>query len=278
MNVYARARPGLFLAFAPAVLGCIAMLLLPSLGGLIIGIGLLGLLGLIGLFGAWLSLASIWKPGGLSAAFLAIGIVAAVLAVVLGLCTRGYDIFWTGMLAGVGASYGVLALWFVCALLGKADERGAMAPEAIVLALVVALATAVVPVTALLKSRGMAHAIWLEIGSEGEAKAAMARDAVDAFAATHGGLMPDSNVEAGLPEPMDIQGRYVYSVTVERGNITVAYGNDPIATLFGVETLGARLVLTPIDRLAGKRTWSCAVSGGTRAGSPTYAGICGRPN
>jgi hypothetical protein len=276
MNVYARARPGLFVVFAPAVLGCIAMLALPSIAGLIVGVGALGLLGLIGLFLAWVSLASNRRPGATSVIFLAAGVCAAVLGVAMATVTRGYDPFVTGMLGGIGASYGVLAVWFICALLGKTEAPGTMTPEAIVFAVVVAIATAIVPLTALVKSRSMSRTFWSTVGEEGETKATVARDAVEAFAATHDGRLPDDNAEAGLPEPTAMHGRYVYAVTVEAGAITVAYGNEPISTLFGIDNGQARLVVTPghPSSSGGRNAWSCAMSGIGRYGSPTFTGLC----
>lgn len=279
MNVYSRGRPLLFLAFAPAVLASIAMLLLPSLGGLIIVIGLFGLLGLSGLLGAWLALLSPalfgrWK--GISILFLMLGVVIAVLAVTIGTGVDAYDPSWTGGFAGTAASYGVLSSWFVCALSDTPEARGRMTMESIVLALIVAIGTAVVPVAGFVGSRGYVNDIWRAVGTEGERQAKIAQDAIDAYTSSHDGAMPADNHAAGLPPPTDLHSRYVYSVTVREGVITVVYGNDPIATLFGADTLGFRLTVAPVDKLSlgGMRAWSCISEGSGRYGAPMFTGVC----
>lgn len=279
MNVYSRGRPLLFLAFTPAVLASIAMLLLPSLGGLIIVIGLFGLLGLLGLLGAWLALLSPelfgrWK--GISMLFLMLGVVISMLAVTIGTSGDTYDPSWTGGFAGTAASYGVLSIWFVCALSDTPEARGRMTMESIVLALVVAIGTAIVPVTGFVGSRGYVNDIWRAVGAEGEGQAKIAQDAIDAYAGSHDGAMPADNHAAGLPSPTGLHGRYVYSVTVRDGVITVVYGNDPIATLFGAGALGFRLTVAPMDKpsLGGMPAWSCTSEGSGRYGAPLFTGVC----
>ncbi|MCH7538686.1 MAG: pilin, partial [Proteobacteria bacterium] len=45
------------------------------------------------------------------------------------------------------------------------------------------------------------------------------------------GTMPLDNAEAGLAAALDIQGKYVFSVTVTNGVIDIEYGRDAHATI-----------------------------------------------
>jgi type IV pilus assembly protein PilA len=68
------------------------------------------------------------------------------------------------------------------------------------------------------------------------------------------GSFPANNTEAGIGAPTDISGKYVQSVTVLNGVITVAYGkqaNTKIAT--GNKTI----VLTPGTSKNGDVAWVC---------------------
>ena len=68
------------------------------------------------------------------------------------------------------------------------------------------------------------------------------------------GTFPANNVEAGIGNPSQISGKYVQSVTVLSGVITVAYGkqaNTKIAT--GNKTV----VLTPGTSVNGDVAWVC---------------------
>ena len=66
------------------------------------------------------------------------------------------------------------------------------------------------------------------------------------------GSMPADNTEAGLAALGDIQGKYVESVTVANGVITVDYGNDAHTT---IQPNSIRL--TPDTSTPGSVQWVC---------------------
>jgi len=66
------------------------------------------------------------------------------------------------------------------------------------------------------------------------------------------GAMPADNSEAGLAAAAAIQGKYVASVTVTTGVISVAYGNDAHAVI-DTQTIE----LTPNTSAAGSVQWIC---------------------
>jgi len=70
------------------------------------------------------------------------------------------------------------------------------------------------------------------------------------------GIFPTSNAEAGVEDAANIQGKYVGSVTVIDDVITVQYGNDANAQIFG-ETI----TLTADTTTAGSVKWVCASGG-----------------
>jgi type IV pilus assembly protein PilA len=75
------------------------------------------------------------------------------------------------------------------------------------------------------------------------------------------GTWPADNVAAGLGAAANIQGKYVASVTVAGGGITIAYGNQANTTIAG-QTLGLRPALSANNDVA----WVCgraATPGGT---------------
>lgn len=65
------------------------------------------------------------------------------------------------------------------------------------------------------------------------------------------GAFPPDNASAGLSPATDIRGKYVSSVQVNGGEITVTYGNDSDGELYG-----ATLVVHPQPQ-AGSVDWSC---------------------
>ena len=88
----------------------------------------------------------------------------------------------------------------------------------------------------------------------GGAKLAVA----DSYTST--GAMPASNVTAGLPVAGQISSKYVKSVTVANGVITILYGNT--GTLGGNPVMDNQSVtLTPSIANQGSITWTCAIGG-----------------
>ncbi|MEJ2129381.1 MAG: pilin, partial [Woeseiaceae bacterium] len=70
------------------------------------------------------------------------------------------------------------------------------------------------------------------------------------------GTMPATNTIAGLEAAGNIQGKYVASVGVAAGTITVTYGNQAHTTING-----QALTLTPNTAAAGSVQWTCAGAG-----------------
>ena len=92
--------------------------------------------------------------------------------------------------------------------------------------------------------------------SEGLSLASGSKTAVAEFFQDRG-VMPTSNLEAGVSAPIDIFGKYVTTVTVtDPGVITVVYAQpDTNALLVGA----GNLVLTPTGNV-GSVAWECTAS------------------
>ena len=90
--------------------------------------------------------------------------------------------------------------------------------------------------------------------SEGLTMASAAKAAVSEFYA-NAGDWPATNSAAGLGSATTIQGKYVSSITVENGGITIAYGNEANAKLQagGANEIG----LTPGASANGDVVWKC---------------------
>jgi type IV pilus assembly protein PilA len=86
--------------------------------------------------------------------------------------------------------------------------------------------------------------------SEGLVLASGARSAIWDFTANTGRL-PPNNRSAGLPPPASIVGKYVASVGITPGLVTVVYGNEANAHI-ATQTL----LLTPVPG-EGSLVWSC---------------------
>jgi type IV pilus assembly protein PilA len=72
------------------------------------------------------------------------------------------------------------------------------------------------------------------------------------------GIMPADNLALDLPAPGAISSKYVASVTVSDGAITILYASAGVG---GNPTMnGASLTLTPTDN-GGSLTWRCAIGG-----------------
>ena len=89
--------------------------------------------------------------------------------------------------------------------------------------------------------------------SEGLTMAAAAKASVSEFYANRG-TWPGSNSEAGLGSAADIQGKYVQSISVGGGAITVTYGNEANDAHLDGQTLG----LQPGASRNGDVIWKCA--------------------
>jgi type IV pilus assembly protein PilA len=90
--------------------------------------------------------------------------------------------------------------------------------------------------------------------SEGLTMAAAAKAGVAEFYANKGDW-PSSNSAAGLGAASDIQGKYVQSIEVIDGGITVTYGNEANLKLAS-ETVG----LTPGASVNGDVIWKCGTA------------------
>jgi type IV pilus assembly protein PilA len=90
--------------------------------------------------------------------------------------------------------------------------------------------------------------------SEGLAIASSAKASVAEFFATRGDW-PTNNSQAGLGDPSTVEGKYVSSITVAGGGITVLFGNDANDKIGG-ESIG----LTPAASGNGDVAWRCGNS------------------
>jgi len=81
------------------------------------------------------------------------------------------------------------------------------------------------------------------------------------------GSFPANNTEAGIGAPTDISGKYVASVTVLNGVITVAYGKQANTKI----SAGKTIILTPGTSVNGDVAWICGdhnTPSGITAGTP----------
>jgi len=89
--------------------------------------------------------------------------------------------------------------------------------------------------------------------TEGLNMAAAAKASVAEFEANRG-LWPIANVDAGLGVATDINGKYVASVTVTNGLITVAFGGDANSAIKGANNT---IQLKPYVSPNGDVIWKC---------------------
>jgi type IV pilus assembly protein PilA len=95
--------------------------------------------------------------------------------------------------------------------------------------------------------------------SEGLSLAAAAKLAV-AESYTSQGTLPADNQTAGLPAAASIASKYVTSVTVNNGVISILFSGQ----LGGTPTMNAQTVtLEPSTANAGSITWTCKIGGDT---------------
>jgi type IV pilus assembly protein PilA len=104
--------------------------------------------------------------------------------------------------------------------------------------------------------------------SEGLTMAAAAKAGVSEFYANKGDW-PSSNSAAGMGSATDIQGKYVQSIEVVDGGITIKYGNEINAKL-----MSATVGLTPGNSVNGDVIWKCGLADNPSgwSGTTTTAG------
>ena len=88
--------------------------------------------------------------------------------------------------------------------------------------------------------------------SEGLTMASAAKAGVSEFYANRG-TWPADNSEAGLGDASTIQGKYVESIEIASGGITVTFGNESNADKLAGQTVG----LTPGASENGDVIWKC---------------------
>ena len=91
--------------------------------------------------------------------------------------------------------------------------------------------------------------------SEGLTMAAAAKAGVSEYYANKG-TWPADNSAAGLGSASDIQGKYVSSIQIGGGGITVTYGHEANATNLVGETVGLQPGASP----NGDIIWKCALA------------------
>jgi len=91
--------------------------------------------------------------------------------------------------------------------------------------------------------------------TEGLNMAAAAKAGVSEYYATKG-VFPTSNTQAGMGSATTIQGKYVRSVTIKGGGITVKFNGSAVNAALKSETLG----LQPGASSNGDVIWRCGTS------------------
>lgn len=91
--------------------------------------------------------------------------------------------------------------------------------------------------------------------SEGLTMAAAAKAGVAEYYANKGSW-PASNVNAGMGAPSSIEGKYVNNIKVEKGGITITYGNDANKAKLDTKKVG----LMPGPSANGDVVWACGKS------------------
>ena len=114
--------------------------------------------------------------------------------------------------------------------------------------------------------------------SEGLTMAAAAKAGVSEFYANKG-IWPNNNTTAGMGTSTDIQGKYVKSINVNGGGITVTYGNEANAANLANNTVG----LTPGVSANGDVIWRCGTapspsgwSGGATTATAASTSVAGK--
>lgn len=284
-SLYARRRPLLFLALTPAIFFILMALIPASVAGLILILpGLSGLAGLVGMTMAWIGLLApglVERRGGTIIFLLAASIPAMILGLaVLLINTKGVPMHAVDPMMAVGPAamaFAVLAIFFIAGVVAW-DPETATADQTYVRrwriagTLVVCL-TLPFPVGCLLVAGGYGDVIRQKQGAQAEVLSQRAIAAADAYRSAHEGALPPDNVSAGLPAPAEMHDTYVTSVTLAKGQITLQYGDNAMARMFGAGADDVSLIFTP--GAGGRAGWTCLMLG-FRLESDLPLGLNGR--
>ncbi|RUL77578.1 hypothetical protein [Dyella choica] len=275
---YSHRRPWLFIALAPGVLGTVLILVPFAFMGLVlIAPGLCGFLGLVGLTMAWFGL--MWprivsRRGGLVLALLACSLPAPLSGLSLLRANTAYQQHAIDWMRGAGyasANFLLLALFLGVMLLvprhPTQDASWRYNSLARIAGMVVAVAALIVPAGYVLAFAGYGKYIRVQQGEEARSLASVALRAVRHYQDLHQGELPVDNRSAGLPPPEGLQSRYVQSVRIAQGKVTLTYRNDPVVVLFGASTYGVVLSFTRAEEPGNYVLeeaggfWSCRATG-----------------
>lgn len=273
--LYASARPWLFLAMAPGVVGSIVILTPVSLAGLLLIVpGVCGFLGLIGLGMAWIGLAVpgiVARHGGGIVMLLIASLPATVVGLsILGISTGTTPVHSFDWMLGVGwasAAFGLLSMFFVASIAAGARASVKATKAWIAAGASIAFLGALPCAGYVLALSGYGTTIRSEQGAQAKMLATRAIRAVDAYRIVHDGALPVDNRTAGLPSPELLASRYVKSVTIDHGDVVVRFGEDRIALFFGAGASDVVMAFAPpatSDRREPDddgRAWSCHVDG-----------------
>ncbi|WP_266156914.1 hypothetical protein [Dyella silvatica] len=255
---YSQKHPWLFMALAPSVVGTILILTPFALMGLVLIVpGVCGILGLIGLTMAWLGLVRpgiVSRRGGLILGFLACSLPAPLLGLSLLRGNIAYQQHFIDPMRGAGyASASFLLLWlffFVVLLVQRHSTQGAPWRFIALLRVVgvaIAFVALIVPAGYVLHFAGYGKYIRDQQGAEARSMVSVTLRAVRQYQNLHADELPPDNQSAGLPSPEALHTRYVQSVRIAKGEVTLRYRNDPVAVLFGASTYGVLLSFRPAE-------------------------------
>lgn len=280
LPLYAQPRPWLFLALAPGVIGSVLILTPWAVMGLVMIVpGVCGFLGLAGMTMAWLGLVNpeiIHRRRELIAGCL----IGSLPAIVLGISILGvkvppyltHALDWERGAGWASVGFGVLSLFLLTNLIPRRASRvpDKQAQRGRLLACLgglVAMIGAVVPVGYVLALSYYGDQIRAAQVGEAHQRVFAALNAVDDYRLSHRMTLPIDNHAVALPDLDHSDARYVQSVRVDHGTVTLTYKENGIATLFGVGAADVVVTLTPADPFqtqviqTAKGTWACKVAG-----------------
>lgn len=280
MQFYARRHAWMFVAMTPGVVGSLLILTPFAVAGLVLIVpGISGLLGLVGLTLAWLSL--MWpriaaRRRGLIVGFLLCSWPATLMGwSILGVKVQPYQSHSVDWMRGAGwasVGFGLLSLFFIVALLSDQTSSSLASSERVTrlwtsAGTLFAIIGMVVPTGYVLALSGYGSRIRAQQGEQATHLALATLHAVNDYRGSHQNAFPPDNRSAGLASPEAIQDRYVQSVRIDHGVVTLKYREDIVATLFGAGASDVILTFTPAEKL-GKHVlqqdgalWSCKSQG-----------------
>jgi hypothetical protein len=280
LPLYAQPRPWLFLALAPGVIGSILILTPWAVMGLLLIVpGVCGFLGLAGMTMAWLGLVNpeiIHRRrdlitgcliGSLPAIVFGVSILAAKVPAYY---THALD--WERGAGWASAGFGLLTLFLLANLIPRrsppvSDSQAKHGRLLACLGGVVAVIGAVVPVGYVLALSCYGDQIRAAQVGQAHQQVFAALNAVDDYRHSHRMTLPIDNHAVGLSDLAHSDARYVQSVRVDHGTVTLTYKENRLATLFGVGAADVVLTLTPADPLqtqviqTANGAWACKVAG-----------------